>query len=58
LFGVLPTATSAYILAVRMGGDGPVVAQGITVSTLFGMLSIPLWLSLGRQLWVVHIPIR
>jgi predicted permease len=50
LFGALPTATSAYILAVRMGGDGPVVAQGITVSTLFGMLSIPLWLSVARQL--------
>ncbi len=49
LFGALPTATSAYILAVRMGGDGPVVAQGITVSTLFGMLSIPLWLSVARS---------
>jgi malonate transporter and related proteins len=49
LFGALPTATSAYILAVRMGGDGPVVAQGITMSTLCGMLSIPLWLSVSRM---------
>lgn len=48
LFGALPTATSAYILAVRMGGNGPVVAQSITVSTLFGMLSIPIWLGVAR----------
>ena len=48
LLAALPTATSAYILAVRMGGDGPVVAQGITISTLLGMLSIPLWLNASR----------
>ncbi len=50
LFGALPTATSAYILAIRMGGNGPVVAQSITVSTLFGMLSIPIWLGLARAI--------
>ncbi len=50
LFGALPTATSAYILAVRMGGNGPVVAQSITVSTLFGMLSIPIWLGVARAI--------
>jgi predicted permease len=50
LFGALPTATSAYILAIRMGGEGPVVAQGVTVSTLFGMVSIPVWLNLARSL--------
>ena len=50
LFGALPTATSAYVLAVRMGGDGPLVAQGVTVSTLLGMLSIPLWLNASRLL--------
>lgn len=50
LFGALPTATSAYILAMRMGGDGPVVAQGVTVSTLFGMISIPTWLIVSRLL--------
>ena len=48
LLSALPTATSAYILAVRMGGDGPVVAQGITISTLLGMLAIPLWLNASR----------
>jgi malonate transporter and related proteins len=50
LFGALPTATSAYVLATRMGGDGQLVAQGVTVSTLAGMLAIPLWLSLARTL--------
>ena len=49
LFGALPTATSAYVLAVRMGGDGEAVAQSITISTLLGMLSIPLWLTLARS---------
>ena len=45
LLAALPTATSAYILAVRMGGDGPLVAQGVTISTLAGMLAIPVWLT-------------
>jgi predicted permease len=45
LFAALPTATSAYVLAVRMGGDGPMVAQAVTISTLAGMLAIPLWLN-------------
>jgi predicted permease len=48
LFGALPTATSAYVLAVRMGGDGPVVAQSVTVSTMFGMVAIPFWLIVGK----------
>ena len=45
LLAALPTATSAYVMAVRMGGDGNFVAQGITISTLAGMLAIPLWLN-------------
>ncbi len=48
LLAALPTATSAYVLAVRMGGDGPMVAQGVTISTLAGMLAIPLWLYMSR----------
>lgn len=50
LLAALPTATSAYVLAVRMGGDGRAVAQGVTISTLAGMLSIPLWLNYARSL--------
>ena len=46
LFAALPTATSAYILAVRMGGDGPGTAWLISANTLVAMLTLPLWLAL------------
>ncbi len=49
-FAALPTASSAYVLAVRMGGNGPFTAGLITVSTLIGMAGLPLWLALWRQL--------
>jgi hypothetical protein len=49
-FAAMPTASSAYVLAMRMGGNGPYVAGLITLSTLLGMASIPLWLMLQRQL--------
>ena len=45
LFAALPTAASAYVLAARMGGDGGFVAGLVTVSTLLGMVSVPLWLA-------------
>jgi malonate transporter and related proteins len=45
LFAALPTASSTYVLAARMGGAGGFVAGLVTVSTLLGMVSIPLWLS-------------
>lgn len=44
-FAALPTASSAYILAQRMGGDGARVAWLISASTLLGMVSLPLWLA-------------
>ncbi len=43
LFAAMPTASSAYILAMRMGGDGRSVAWLISASTLLAMLSLPLW---------------
>jgi predicted permease len=46
LFAALPAATSAYILAVRMGGDGAGVARLVSASTLAAMLTLPLWISL------------
>ena len=46
LFASLPTASSAYVLAARMGGDGGYVAGLVTLSTLLGMLSVPMWLAL------------
>lgn len=42
-FAALPTASSAYILAQRMGGDGARVAWLISASTLLGMLTLPAW---------------
>lgn len=45
MFAALPTASSAYILAQRMGGDGARVAWLISASTLLGMISLPLWLA-------------
>jgi malonate transporter len=44
-FAALPTASSAYVLAVRMGGHGGYVAGLVTVSTLIGMLGLPLALA-------------
>lgn len=43
LFASLPTASSAYILAMRMGGDGRSVAWIISTTTLASMLTMPFW---------------
>ena len=49
LFAALPTASSAYILAMRMGGDGRAVAWLISATTLGSMLTMPLWATvIGR----------
>ncbi len=45
-FSALPTASSAYVLASRMGYDGRFVAALVTLSTLLGMISLPFALSL------------
>ena len=45
-FSALPTASSAYVLAARMGYNGPYVAGLVTLSTLLGIVSIPFALSL------------
>ena len=44
-FAALPTASSAYVLAVRMGGHGPFVAGLVTLSTLLAMAGLPLALA-------------
>jgi predicted permease len=41
-FAALPTASSAYVLAVRLGGHGGFTAGLVTLSTLFGMVGLPL----------------
>ena len=49
-FAALPTAPSAYVLAVRMGGAGSYVAGLVTISTLLCALSVPLWLGVLASL--------
>ncbi|MBM3388561.1 MAG: AEC family transporter [Betaproteobacteria bacterium] len=43
-FAAMPTASSAYVLAVRMGSEAAYVAGLVTVSTGLAMLGMPLWL--------------
>jgi len=44
-FASLPTASSAYVLAVRLGGHGAYVAGMVTMSTLVAMVGLPVSLS-------------
>src|SRR5450830_109754 len=46
LFCALPTASSCYILAVRMGGNGPITAFLVSLGTLVSAVTIPFWLTL------------
>jgi predicted permease len=50
VFAALPTSSSAYVLAVRMGGHGAYVAGLVTVSTLLAMPGLPLALALWSAL--------
>jgi malonate transporter and related proteins len=49
-FAAMPTAASCYVLAVRMGGNGPYVAALVTLSTGIGMVGLPLALAVLRAL--------
>ncbi len=48
-FSALPTASTCYVLAARMGYNGPYVAGLVTLSTLAGMLSLPFALGMLRH---------
>ena len=47
LFGIAPTATSAYALARQLGGDAQKMAAYITLQTILSVLTVPVcvWLS-------------
>ena len=47
-FAALPTATSCYVLAARMGYDGAYVAGLVTLSTVLGVVSLPFALGVLR----------
>lgn len=49
-YASVPTASSCYVLAVRMGYDGPYVAGLVTLSTLLGVASLPFALGILRPL--------
>jgi predicted permease len=46
-FSALPTASSAYVLAARMGGNGPYVAFLISAGTVLSVMTLPVWLGLA-----------
>lgn len=48
-FSALPTASSCYVLAARMGYNGPYVAGLVTLSTLLGLASLPFALGVLRS---------
>lgn len=47
-FSALPTASSCYVLAVRMGYNGGYVAGLVTLSTMLGVVSLPFALGILR----------
>jgi len=47
-FSALPTASTCYVLAARMGYNGPYVAGLVTLSTLLGLASLPFALGILR----------
>lgn len=44
LFAAMPTATSSFVLASRMNGNGAIVAASISIMTLLATFTIPFWL--------------
>jgi len=44
VLAALPPASSAFILATRMGGEGKPVATLISLGTLLAMVTMPLWI--------------
>jgi len=49
-FSALPTASSCYVLAARIGYDGGYVAGLVTLSTVMGMISLPFALGVLQAL--------
>lgn len=46
MFAALPSASSSYILATRMGGNGPMVAFIVSATTIGSIVTLPFWLQL------------
>lgn len=44
LWGTMPTASASYILARQMGGDAPLAAAIVTITTLLSFATVPIWM--------------
>jgi malonate transporter and related proteins len=49
LFSALPTASSSYVLAARMGGKAAPVAVIVTVQTCLSIVTLPLWVAAAAR---------
>lgn len=49
-FASLPTSSASYVLAARMGGNGPFVAGLVMVSTVLCVFTVPLWMAVLASL--------
>lgn len=50
LFQAIPTASSAYVLSRRLGGDSPLMAAIIATQTASSFLTIPAWIAISAAL--------
>lgn len=50
IFAALPTTSAAHVLAARYGADRSRVAMVVIQSTIFGLLSLPLWTVLAVRI--------
>ncbi|MGE0658077.1 MAG: AEC family transporter [Reyranellaceae bacterium] len=46
LWATLPTSAASYVLARQLGGDAPLMAAGITATTILAAVTMPLMLGL------------
>lgn len=51
VFGAVPAASAAYILARQLGGDAPLMAAILSGQTLVAMVVLPLVLTYGAQFY-------
>jgi malonate transporter len=47
LWGAMPTASASYILARQMGGDAPLAAAIVTISTVLAFVTVPIFMLLA-----------
>lgn len=45
----VPTATSAFVMATRMGGNGPIVSFTISLMTIGAAFTMPFWIALVQS---------